>query len=54
MAKILVCATVNKNVVPTTDKCTFAYVGSLNKQKVRRALGGRPAGTECGSSCSCS
>ena len=52
MAKILTYGKYNTSVVMKGDKVHYNNV--LNDQKCRRALGGRPAGSECGNSCSCS
>lgn len=52
MAKLLACMEMNDNLVNSGKDVCFSE--NINKQKTRRALGGRPAGTECGDSCTCS
>lgn len=52
MARLLTHAMYNTSVVIKNSKAHYNSI--LNDQKCRRALGGRPAGTECGNSCSCS
>lgn len=51
MLKILVSED-NQNI--KNDGSNYIYQDVITKQKERRALLGRSAGSECGNSCSCS
>lgn len=52
MVTLLACTNYNASVIVEDNEAR--YMNTLNEQKIRKALGGRPAGSECGNGCSCS